>query len=69
MSVAQFVKWEERGVEQGAESEGLPDAVEEAQEVLQSLVDRMVETSLEDFELVGEEADGGETMLCLATLG
>lgn len=52
MCVSQFTRQEEKGVEQGVESDGLPEPVEEAQELLQSLVDRMAETSLEDFELV-----------------
>ena len=51
MCVSECVKRAERG----AESDGLPEAVEEAQEVLKSLVDRMTETELEDFELVREE--------------
>ena len=60
LCVAKFNKLQE----QGAESDSLPEAIEEAQEVLGSLVDRMTQTDLEDFELVGgreeEEERRGE---------
>ena len=52
MCVTQFVRREERGAEERAEPDGLPEPVEEAREVLESLVDRMVDTHLDDFELV-----------------
>ena len=52
MCVSEFIKCAEKEAEQGAESDGLPEPVEEAQEVLQSLVERMADTNLEDFELV-----------------
>ena len=60
MCVTEFVRREERGVEQGAESDGLPESVEEARGVLESLVERMTETRLDDFELV---RGGGSTGL------
>ena len=50
MCVTQFVRREERG--EGEGEGGLPDPVEEAQEVLESLVERMTDTHLDDFELV-----------------
>ena len=55
LCVSKFLQWQEKREEQGAEPEALPDIVEEAQEVLQSLVERMNQSDLEDFELVGRE--------------
>ena len=52
MCVTQFVRREERGAEERAEPDGLPEPVEEAREVLESLVGRMADTHLDDFELV-----------------
>ena len=57
LCVAKF-QLQEQGAGQGAESDSLPEAIEEAQEVLGSLVDRMTQTDLEDFELVGERERG-----------
>ena len=58
--MTEFTKREERkGAEQGVESGGLPEVVEEAHEVLESLVERMTDSQLEDFELVG---GGGRTL-------
>lgn len=70
MCVSEFIKREGKGAEQGEESGGLPEPVEEAQDVLQSLVDRMAETSLEDFELVSGRVGWRreETCTCLAVL-
>jgi Fanconi anemia group I protein len=51
MCVTEFVRREEKGAEKGAESDGLPEPVEEAREVLESLVGRMTDTHLDDFEL------------------
>ena len=67
LCVAKFNKLQEQGAGQGAESDSLPEAIEEAQEVLGSLVDRMTQTDLEDFELVGgrgeEEERRGEEQI------
>lgn len=63
MCVSQFIRQDEKGAEQGVESDSLPESVEEAQELLQSLVDRMAETSLEDFELVSSQPlDKGDSV-------
>ena len=58
MCVTEFVRREEKGAEKGAESDGLPEPVEEAREVLESLVGRMTDTHLDDFELVSGPGNG-----------
>lgn len=50
--MSEFVRREEKEAELGVESDSLPEPVENAQEVLESLVEQMLETNLEDFELV-----------------
>lgn len=62
MCVTEFVRREERGAEQGVESEGQSEVVEEAREVLDSLVERMIVTQLDDFELVRRRESGGIEM-------
>ena len=54
MCLSEFMRQREKGVEQGAESDDLPEPVQEARDVLESLMERMIDTQLDDFELVRE---------------
>ena len=55
------MEWQEEGVEQGAEFESCPEAVEAACDALKSLAERMCQTDLDEFELVssGRGREGG----------